>query len=68
MSKRITYVDVNGKQKTLTFVEPVSGLVRWHRNKPPEPAAKWRMEDGYIVQIPQSAWDNVRIIKETTDE
>lgn len=56
---KITYIDIEGKPRTITFVSNVNGLVQWHKLLQPSTACRWRLEDdGSTIQIPNSVWSD----------
>lgn len=63
MKKRVIrrYTDVNGKPRKLIMVEQLSYFVPWRKNTPSSPATRWECEDGYIIQVPDNAWNHLNI-------
>lgn len=54
---RIFYKDAaTGERRCAEFVERVEGLVKCRIGDPYSGAARYKLEDGYIVQIPDAAW------------
>ena len=52
--EKIRYVDIEGRARTLTFIEQVAGYIKWHATRPPSPAGRFMLEDGHVIQVP---WD-----------
>jgi len=77
VGQTVTYVDVKGGTRRLKCVERVNGTIPWRRvlvgpHRPAHWKQRWRElhslgaryedETGYVLQIPDDAWELVKII------
>lgn len=51
------YRDAHGQVRIAIFLNFTRHLVPWSKVYPQSITARWRLEDGSIVQIPENAWD-----------
>lgn len=68
--QKIYYIDQNGNRRWVEFIEWVDGLIQWRKGYPLSTAARYYLDDGSIVQIPEDAWDlpRLQIYQETHEK
>lgn len=67
-TKLRTYIDVMGKKRILRFVEG-SWFVHWHKDHAACWSTKWEdVETGEILQIPNNAWNLLKMNYVDTDK
>lgn len=71
MKKKIRqYKDLNGNERTLTYVEENVRIVNWALGEPPSSVTLYKLDNSYIY-IPDNVWDVFgigSIIREVEDD
>lgn len=61
MIKKIRqYVDINGKERTLEYVEENVRIVEWSKYHPPSVVHLYKLEGSYVY-IPENVWSSFGI-------